>query len=140
MVPSRKTLVGTATACIEGYNTWTVEAILASRAKNCTHQVRPGSLGEVPPFNNEQYGAHVMAFKKAMSTCRFDVKELLVDEAERKVIAWFDGYGTLKGAEQRVGEYIFIMRMDAQGEKVISITEFVDSKASVDIMAAVQTG
>ena len=44
----------TAQAFVDGYNTWTIEGLLARRSKNCIHKIRPSSL-QVPDKDNAQY-------------------------------------------------------------------------------------
>ena len=46
---------------LDGYERWEVEAVMAPRAGNCTHQILPKSLGRQPQNNTEyrQYFATV---------------------------------------------------------------------------------
>ena len=43
----------------------------------------------------------------------------------------------MKEPDQRLGEYIFIVRMDEMGKKVTKSTDFVDSNADVDVIGSI---
>jgi hypothetical protein len=43
-----------AQAFVDGYNTCTIEGLLARRSKHCIHKIRPASL-QVPDKDNAQY-------------------------------------------------------------------------------------
>ena len=129
---SRSVLLGTANAVIEGYNTWKPEALVAYRAPNCVHQVLPASLGR-QPLNNEQYLAFLTPIMPAFKNVHMTVRHTIVDEEARKVAMHVSS--TAKTDLGDYGnEYILVLHMTEDGEKVVRFEEFVDSKYSEEFM------
>ena len=129
---SRSTLLATANAAIEGYNTWTPDAIMSYRAPNCIHQVLPASLGR-QPLNNEQYLAYFVPLMPAFKNFHVAVKSTAVDEQARQVVLH-----ALSTAMTELGEYaneyVLTLWMTDDGTKVQKFEEFVDSKYSVEFL------
>ena len=129
---SRSTLLATAQMAIEGYNTWTPEAIMAYRAPDCIHQILPASLNRLP-LNNEQYAAYFVPIMPAFRNFRLTAHSSMVDEAARKVVLHVSSTAaTDLGSYEN--EYMLILQMTSDGCKVERFFEFVDSAYATDYM------
>ena len=129
---SRSTLLLTVFAVINGYNTWTPEAIMACRAPNCIHQVLPASLGR-PPLNNEQYLAYFTPIMPAFKNFHLTVKNTIVDEEARKVVLHASSTATTDLGDYS-NEYMLVLQMAEDGTKVVRVDEFLDSKYSTEYL------
>lgn len=122
---SRSTLLETANAAIQGYNTWTMESIMSCRAPNCIHQVLPLSLGR-QPLNNEQYLAHFEPIMRALRKFQATVKNTVVDIEARQVVINASGTAMTDIGDYS-NEYVLMLRMTRDGTKVEMFEESVDS-------------
>ena len=129
---SRSTLLETAIAAIDGYNTWTPEAIMAYRAPDCITQILPASLGR-PPMNNEQYLAYFAPIMPAFKNFHVTVKHTIVDEEARNVVMHAHSTATTELGDYS-NEYMLVLYMTVDGTKLVRFEEFVDSKYSADYL------
>ena len=115
----------TALAILEGYNTWTIPAVLAHRTATCVHEIAPASLSR-PPLTNLQYATFFAQIMPLFQDFTLKVKEAVVDEAGGKVTVWAEST-----AVTRIGpyanEYMLLFWMVEGGEKMERVVEFVDS-------------
>jgi hypothetical protein len=123
------TLVQTALSVVDGYNTWTMEAILAPRASNCVQHILPGSLGQAP-MNNQEYRAYFGQMLHGFKNFHVTVIDIFEDAPNNKVALHISST-----ADSLVGpyrnEYMFLMYMTPDHKKVEKLMEFVDSNASI---------
>ena len=129
---SRSTLLETANAAIEGFNTWTAESIMSYRAPNCIHQVLPLSLGR-QPLNNEQYKAYFLPIMPAFKNFHVAVQSTVVDVEARQIAMHATSTATTELGEYN-NDYVLVLRMTEDGTKVERFEEFVDSKYSVEYL------
>lgn len=129
---SRPVLLETAQSVIDGFNTWTPEAIIAYRAPNCIHQVLPSSLGR-SPLNNEQYLAYFKPIMPAFRDFHVTVETQVVDEAARKVVTHASSTATTDLGDYN-NEYMLVLHMTEDCGKVERFEEFVDSKYSSEFL------
>jgi ketosteroid isomerase-like protein len=127
---SRPTLLATADAFVNGYNTWTLDAILAPRAPNCTQRVIPSRLDR-PTLNNDQYREYFTPILGLFREFHVTPISVVCDDSQRKVTIH-----ARSSAETAIGaygnEYCILLTMDESGEKIVEILEFVDSGYSED--------
>lgn len=130
---SRSTLLETANAVIQAYNTWTVESVLSFRAPNCIQQILPLSLGR-QPLNNEQYGAYFAPMMPAFKDFHLTVANTVVDEEARQVVMHASSTASTEIGEYK-NEYILVLHMTEDVTQVELVEEFVDSKYGSEFMA-----
>ena len=133
----RATLLQTATALIDCYNQWTIEAILSLRTDTCKHTVLPATLG-VPPYIKADYGPFFSPFMDILSDVSFKIingKETVVDVEMRKVVIHVKGSATSPYGQYR-NEYIFTLTMTEDGKMIEDIVEFADSATALEFFKA----
>ena len=125
-------LLRTALAIIEGYNTWTIDAILAPRAPDCTHQVHPTRLGR-PLLKNNDYRAYFSAFIPHFKNFHVEILDVFEDQRNNKVALHIKS-----SAETALGpyknEYVLMLQMTGDQRQVASVKEFVDSGYSEEFL------
>lgn len=129
---SRSTLLETAIAVIDGYNTWTPEAIMANRAPDCITQILPASLGR-PPMDNERYLAYFAPIMPAFKNFHVTVKHTIVDEEARNVVMHAHSTATTELGDYS-NEYMLVLHMTVDGTKLVRFEEFLDSKYSAEYL------
>ncbi|RFU31459.1 hypothetical protein B7463_g4851, partial [Scytalidium lignicola] len=132
MAPTRAQLLATAHRFLEGYNTWTIKAILSIRSPNCIHHVPPKSFSGSASYNNTEFAAFLKNVIPLFHNMRSEAvggeegKSFIVDVDRWKVVMHLRGY-----ADSDIGpyenEYIFMLRMTESGDLVEEIVEFLDS-------------
>ncbi|KAF2100234.1 hypothetical protein NA57DRAFT_73844 [Rhizodiscina lignyota] len=133
-------LAKTALAVLAGFETLDADALVASRAPNCIQTWAPSSCNPPQPRDNAQFAAHVAGLKSVMKGFPVHAKEVFESEKEKRVVVWAtsqamfhdelkDSSFTEEEWDYR-GEYIFMFHMDASGEKIEKVFEFLDSKGT----------
>ena len=127
MTMSTDILRQTASAVISGYNTWSMDAIMAPRSPTCITQILPLSLG-MPPMDNKEYVTYFSKILPAFRDFKLTVKDMVVDERERKVCIWASSTAeTVIGRYEN--EYMILIKCDEEG-KVEWFGEFVDASVA----------
>ncbi|KAF3067012.1 Isomerase trt14 [Trichoderma lentiforme] len=141
MAPSRSQLINTANAFIEAYNQWTVSSVLSIRSPSCTHRILPGNR---PARTRAEFGEFLERTIPVIRNFRLhavDTSPWIVDVEARRVTMHLKSTG-----ESDIGaynnEYIFIITISEDGEKVDGIIEFLDSLYSSEFVGSLakQTG
>ena len=127
--PTRSTLVATAQSVLDGYNAWSMEAILAPRSNNCTQYILPHSLG-IPPMDNSQYASFFRPNLPNFRNFHVDAQETVVDAEARKVVMVASST-----ADTDIGtyanEYVLVIEMGRDGRQAERVVEWADSGYSV---------
>ncbi|KAF5336282.1 hypothetical protein D9758_014490 [Tetrapyrgos nigripes] len=137
MAIDAEALKATAQSLVSAFNSWDLEALMSEswRSPSCIFQVLPLSL-DLLPMNNEEWKKYFGPRMKALSNVHLKVKEMIVDEKERKVAIWAGSTGeTVIGPYKN--EYVFILECGEDG-RAEWIREFVDSKYSSDFLAKLE--
>ncbi|KAL7907853.1 hypothetical protein GGI35DRAFT_486837 [Trichoderma velutinum] len=126
MAPSRSQLINTANAFIAAYNQWTVAGVLSIRSPSCTHQVL---FGDRRVKNNAEFGEfleHTIPVIRNFRLHNVDTTPWIVDVETRRVTMHLTST-----SESDIGayknEYIFMITISEDGEKVDGVVEFLDS-------------
>lgn len=132
----------TAMAFIGDFATLDVPTMLSRRTPDCIHTFSPASLG-MPPKDNTQFGDHVTRLKGVLSSFPVTPTTVFEDEAQNAVIVHATSQAKFHDKvkddgltdEQWTfrGEYVFMLTMDESGEKIRSLTEFLDSKGTENV-------
>lgn len=113
---------------IEGYNKWTIDAIMAYRDESCIQQVLPASL-QRQPMDNATYRAAFGAVMPLFRNFNVVVEDVFEDEAGNKV-----AMSVRSTADTPIGpyrnEYVMMFDFTPDGSKIVRVREFVDSAAS----------
>ncbi|KAL6799538.1 hypothetical protein GGI42DRAFT_355135 [Trichoderma sp. SZMC 28013] len=141
MAPSRSQLIDTANAFIAAYNQWTVSGVLSIRSASCMHRVLPGNR---PARTRAEFGEFLERTIPAIRNFRLhavDTSPWIVDVEMRRVTMHLKSTGESDlGAYNN--EYIFMITVSEDGEKVDGILEFLDSLYSSEFVSSLakQTG
>lgn len=129
MAPTRAQLLETAIALVEGFETWTVDAVLAKRSAKSTQQILPESLGR-PVQDIEGFRRHIeylMPLVPEGFKVNAHYKEPIVDEAARKVVVFAKcSANTVVGPYDN--EYVFVIHLNDDGTLADKVEEFLDSQ------------
>ena len=131
---------------------WSLEAALAPRAPECEHTVLPSSLG-IPKRNNGEWTAYFKQIEaigidgkvSPLLTPRcprwpeVDHHKMIIDDYlavadERRAVCRSSVSATTPVGPYS-NEYVWFLVFDETGQKIVSITEFFDSKAAADLLA-----
>ena len=126
---NKSQLLKTAYSVLDGYNKWDIDAILAPRAPDCTQQVLPLRLGR-PINSNAAYREYFnTAVKPHFQNFTIEVLDTVEDPKAHKVaIRARSSAETVLG--EYTNEYVLVMHMTDDDQKVLQIKEFVDSEYS----------
>ena len=129
----------TAMAFIGDFATLDVVTMLSRRTPDCIHSFSPASLG-MSPKDNTQFGDHVTRIRGVLSSFPVTPTTVFEDEAQNTIIVHATSQAvfhdevkddSLKDEEWTYrGEYVFMLTMDESGERISSLTEFLDSKGT----------
>ena len=129
---SRDILLKTANSAIDGYNKWTIAAILAPRSPSCIHQTLPSSLNR-PARTNDEYAAYFGSILHAFQNWALTVHYTIVDEVKRTVVM-----KVTSRANTDIGlyenEYMIVFWMTEDGSQVERVEEWVDSAYSKNFL------
>ena len=129
----------TAMKFIGGFETLSPSSLLSCRTPDCTQIFLPSSLA-LPPKDNAAFEAHLSHLHDYLKTFPVTVKEVMEDAKENKVVVWATSQanfhdevkdGGLTEEEWAYhGEYVFILTMNENGDRLERIVEFLDSKGT----------
>lgn len=124
----------TAKAYIGHFTTLDPVLLASLLADNYTHIMAPASLS-IDPLTKESFLEHNTNLRRIMSSFPVYGKEYIESEAANTVVVWATSRTGFKDEVRREGEddweyegeYVFMLEMDATGEKVVRCVEFLDS-------------
>ncbi|TKA81681.1 hypothetical protein B0A55_01345 [Friedmanniomyces simplex] len=113
---------------------WTPGATMSYRAPECEHAMLPSTLGlGTNKKNNDEWAAHFKRLDGIVTDAKTTVHEYLAVPSERRAVC-----RTSLDADTPVGryrnDYVWFFTFDETGQKVVSITEFLDSKAGAELL------
>ncbi|CAK3734884.1 Hypothetical predicted protein [Lecanosticta acicola] len=118
---------------ISGFNTGTINDIMAHRSAACTQRILPKTLGRTPK-NNAEAREHVTHVYDLLHDWTFTADNILYDVAARKSC-----FHATSSATSPVGpfgnEYSFFLWFSEDGEEITRIEEMVDSAYSKEYFA-----
>lgn len=131
MAPEQSTLLKTAHAVLQAYDSWDIDEILAPRTSDCTIQVLPLRLGRAAHTNPEYRDHFNASIKPHFTNFTLEVLDTIEDPMRHKVV--FHAKST---ADTPVGpyanEYSLYLQMTDDDTQVLEIKEFVDSQYSAE--------
>ena len=93
-------------------------------------------------MTNEQWGAHLNSLKSILSTFPVEAREIFASEGSNQVTIWATSNAVFReeatDADSGLdwsyqGEYIFVLVLNDNGDKIERILEFLDSKKVADM-------
>lgn len=101
------------------------------------HVMAPASLA-IPPLSKPQFLAHSANIGKIMSGFPVVAKEYLESESSNSVVVWSTSKTEFRrevvkqdddsdGDWEYEGEYMFVLTMDASGERIVRVVEMLDN-------------
>lgn len=124
----------------------TLLSSLLSDDDDFEHIMAPSSLA-IPPLSKPQFLAHSSGLRKIMSGFPVFAKEYIESESENSVVVWAtsrtDFREEVKQEEEGweyEGEYVFVLKMDTSGRKIVKVVEMLDSlKTDRDLKPLMRT-
>ncbi len=128
---SRSVLPSTVGRVIQGYNDWTVDSMLSPRSTDCIHEIHPASLHRLP-MNNTQFSTYFNPFLSVIRDFQLTVHNTVVDTEAKTVAVYLYSKGETDLGPY-ANEYLLMLHMDEEGEKVERLVKFVDSAYSKEM-------
>lgn len=138
--------VQTAERFISHFTTLDEGILETTLADDYTHQYAPSSIPNQGPFDKKGLINFVTGFKRIIKTYPMTIKESIDSESRNIVTVWTIGKasvhdelkdeGSPKEDWEYTGEYMFLLYMNEEGDKVAKTVEFLDSKATADRLIA----
>ncbi|KAK3056519.1 hypothetical protein LTR09_002312 [Extremus antarcticus] len=126
-------LLATAISLIDGYNSWSMDAIMAPRAPNCTQKVYPLRLDR-PAMGNDEYRQYFVGVMDQFKDYHLEILEATEDTKQHRVV--FHLQGTAKTAiGDYANEFFVSTQMTEDDGRIVEIKEFVDSGYSMEFFA-----
>jgi hypothetical protein len=142
------TRVKTVLKFLGAFETLDLEAFASVQSPSYRQTLAPASISPPPPIDGATVLANKAALKDLVTGFPVIPKEVMEDPRQNRVIVWATGSALWRdevkddgiAAEEWVwtGEYMLIFDMDAAGEKIEHLLEFVDSKATVKLPSLMQ--
>jgi len=137
----------TALKYLDAASTFDLDAIMALRSPDCTHEFHPPSVGVRPPLDNTAYEAQLRQFKDIVVGFPVTIKEIIEDDKENRLMVLLESSQTWSSDAKDAGlseeewafsrEYVFVLTMDETGEKITRVVEFLDSKGTEQLRVLV---
>jgi hypothetical protein len=118
-------LLRTALAALEGFNTFTAEAILAPFTPTATHQILPLSLKR-PAWSNDGYIEYLKPILAEFKNFRLTLVDAVEDQTDNKVVLHATSRADTPIGEYR-NEYMAIFHMTDDHEQITSEQIFSDA-------------
>ena len=134
--------VRTALAWLDTFATLDGEVNIALRTQDCRHTMAPASMGYKSDMTNDQWATHLDTIKPLLSAFPVTAKEVLTSEGSNIVSVWATSEAIFKDEVKESdasvgwryeGEYLFVFTMNAKGDRIERILEFIDSKKVAEI-------
>ncbi|KAF5696613.1 hypothetical protein FGLOB1_13395 [Fusarium globosum] len=137
------TVIATATAYTDVFRTLDTEALSRILSDEYSHRFAPASANL--PGSMDRYGliARLNQVGEVMSSFTVSIKQMWPNPSLRQVLVWAASetnfHRQLRDSDDeeewtKRGEYMFLMTMNESGEKIADVLEFVDSKATEEIV------
>ncbi len=132
----------TAKKYIDHFATLDMQLLDSILAEDYLHHFAPASLNLPESYSRQDFMEHHAGLRDIMTGFPVTAKEYVESEGSNQVTVWAtsqtvfrddvkdDGISPEEWSYR--GEYIFLLRMDETGEKIIRTIEFLDSKATAD--------
>jgi hypothetical protein len=133
MAPRRGSGLQTVNRLIEGYSSLSVPTLMEPLADDFQHRVLPESL-EMPARDRESFAQHAAGVFGLFDKFRLVPVSTYEDRESSAVVVRAHMRGTMKhsSAEWR-NECVMLIRLSEDGDKVVEISEFVDSAKAVQM-------
>ena len=118
-------LLRTAIAAVDGFNTFTAQAIIAPFTPTATHQILPFSL-QRPEWSNEGYIEYLKPILTEFKNFKLTLVDAVEDQTRNKVVLHATSRADTPVGEYR-NEYMAIMQMTDDQEKIVSERIFSDA-------------
>lgn len=146
-IPLRQTLLDTASVYIAGVNNPGPDlgGAIALRTPDCTQQMLPASLGFLSRgLTNDEYVAYVQRVGQVAPLMNFtlrvaDGRAPVVDEEEKVVVLPLASSGETPFGPYE-NEYVIMLGMTADGSRIRTVTEFVDSRVTGEFLGRIGLG
>ncbi|KAH7259227.1 uncharacterized protein BKA55DRAFT_562235, partial [Fusarium redolens] len=144
--PAASTLTATATAYIDVFRTLDTEALSNILTDQYSHQFAPASANLPGPMDRHGLIARLQHVGEVMSSFTVTIKQTWPNPSLRQVLVWAGSESNfhrhLRDSDDdeewtKRGEYMFLMTTDESGERIMDVLEFVDSKATEEIVVMV---
>ncbi|KAM0820866.1 hypothetical protein AB5N19_06687 [Seiridium cardinale] len=127
MAPKRSTRMQTVDKLLDGYGSLSVPTLLEPLAEDFQHHVLPESL-EMPSRDKEGFAQHAAGVFGIFDKFQMVPIATWEDKETNAVVVHASMQGIMKrGASEWRNECVMMVRLSADGHKVLEITEFVDS-------------
>ncbi|KAI1011875.1 hypothetical protein LB503_004518 [Fusarium chuoi] len=137
------TLIATATAYIDVFRTLDTEALSRILSDEYSHRFAPASANL--PGSMDCYGliARLNQVGEVMPSFTVTIRQMWPNPSLRQVLVGADSetnfHRQLRDSDDdeewtKRGEYMFLMAMNESGEKIADVLEFVDSRATEEIV------
>ncbi|KAI1054699.1 hypothetical protein LB505_014391 [Fusarium chuoi] len=137
------TLIATATAYIDVFRTLDTEALSRILSDKYSPRFAPASANLPESMHRHGLIARLNRVGEVMSSFTVTIKQMWPNPSLRQVLVWADSetnfHRQLRDSDDdeewtKRGEYMFLMTMNESGEKIADVLEFVDSKATEEIV------
>ncbi|KAK1064290.1 hypothetical protein LTR74_008767 [Friedmanniomyces endolithicus] len=113
---------------------WTPGATLQYRAPECEYSMLPATLGlGTSKKNNQEWAAHFKRLDGLVANATTTIHDYLAVPTELRAVC-----RTSLDADTPVGpyhnDYVWFFTFDSTGQSIVSIIEFVDSKAGATLL------
>ncbi|KAK0851737.1 hypothetical protein LTS02_012641 [Friedmanniomyces endolithicus] len=113
---------------------WSPGATIQYRAPECEQSMLPSTLGlGTAKKNNEEWAAHFKRLDGLVTNAKITIHDYLAVLSELRAVC-----RTSLDADTPVGpyhnDYVWFFTFDSTGQSIVSITEFVDSKAGAALL------
>ena len=115
----------TAEAIVAAFNVMDVDKIMTFRSPSCERHIVPASLG-LKPQNNARYLSELQKLKPIFHNFSLTINDLLEDREARRICLWLSARADTAAGEY-INEYMWTMKFDESGRKLVHVREFVDT-------------
>ncbi|KAI1842455.1 hypothetical protein JX265_010386 [Neoarthrinium moseri] len=136
--------VETAKKYIDHFATLDTQILESILADDYSHEFGPASIQHLTPPSFDKRGKieHMQRLRRILSGFPVTAKQYIDSEESNKVVIWATSKTVFRAEAmddsispsewEFNGEYVFILSMDANGDKITRTVEFLDSKETVD--------
>ncbi|KAH7309756.1 hypothetical protein B0I35DRAFT_482502 [Stachybotrys elegans] len=135
----RENLLKIVDGYLEGFNTNTLEGLIALCSPDCKHTLLPAAAGH-PVFSNEEYQAFIgrgLAFMKNFQLKLAEGLDPIIDEQARKIVIYLTSTAE-SPAGNYANEYTFMFETNDAVTEIVKIVEFVDTATTAAFMKKVE--
>ena len=115
----------TAEKLVASFNAMDLPAIFSIRSPECMRQILPQSL-EIASQDNDTFTRSLEYLIPAFRNFSLTQHDLIEDLEARKIVLWLTARADTAAGEYR-NEYIWILKFDESGTKLVDIKEYVDA-------------